>query len=132
MASVVTTVGKAINSGRMTGGTAPSQTEPKFIGWGTGAGAGAVGSTDVSTAATEARVSGTSAQATTTATNDTYRVTGTVTANGTKTITNVGLFDAAGTGSPPTGGVLFAIFDGLSLALTSGDSVAFTLNDQFT
>ena len=100
MASLVPTVGKAILSGRMIGGT-PTQTEPRFVGWGTGAGAGSAASTDLSTAATEARVSGTSTQVTTTVTNDTHQVVGTITASGAKTITNVGVFDAAGTGSPP-------------------------------
>lgn len=131
MSSVVPNVGKAIISGRMFGAT-PTQSEPKFLGWGTGAGAGGAASTDVSTAATEARTSGTSSQVTTTQTNDTHQVVGTITAAGTKTITNVGLFDAAGTGSPPSGGVLYAIFDGLSVALVSGDAIQFTAKVQFS
>jgi hypothetical protein len=131
MASLVPSVGKAVISGRMFGGT-PTQTEPHFVGWGTGAGAGAAGSTDLSTAATEARVSGTSTQVTTSVTNDTHQVVATITAAGTKTITNVGIFDAAGSGSPPSGGVLYAIFDGLSQALNSGDSIQFTAKVQFS
>lgn len=130
MSSLVPNVGKAVISGRMFGAT-PSQAEPHFLGWGTGAGAGAAGSTDVSTPATEARTSGTSSQVTTTQTNDTHQIVGTITANGTKTITNVGVFDAAGSGSPPSGGVLYAIFDGLSQALNSGDAIAFTAKVQF-
>src|SRR4029077_7889667 len=110
MASLIPTVGKAVISGRMFGAT-PTQTEPRYLGWGTGAGAGAAGSTDVSTAATEAREAGTSSQVTTTVANDTHQVRGTITAAGSKTITNVGIFDAAGSGSPPSGGVLYAIFD---------------------
>ena len=54
-----------------------------------------------------------------------------LTAAGAKTITNVGIFDAAGTGSPPSGGVLYAIFDGLSQLLNSGDSIQFTARVQF-
>ena len=131
MSSLVPNVGKAILSGRMFGST-PTQTEPHFVGWGTGAGAGAAGSTDLSTAASEARVSGTSSQVTTTQTNDTHQVVATITASGSKTITNVGIFDAAGSGSPPSGGVLYAIFDGLSQALNSGDSIQFTAKVQFT
>jgi hypothetical protein len=131
MASLVPSVGKAVISGRMFGGT-PTQTEPHFVGWGTGAGAGAAGSTDLSTAATEARVSGTSTQVTTSVTNDTHQVVATITAAGSKTITNVGIFDAAGSGSPPSGGVLYAIFDGLSQALNSGDSIQFTAKVQFS
>jgi hypothetical protein len=129
--SLVPTVGKAILSGRMIGAT-PTQAEPHFVGWGTGAGAGAAGSTDLSTAASEARVAGTSTQVTTSTTNDTHQVVGTITASGAKTITNVGIFDAAGSGSPPSGGVLYAIFDGLSQALASGDSIQFTAKVQFS
>jgi len=113
-------------------GSSPTQAEPHYLGWGTGAGAGASSSTDLSTPATEARVSGTSSQFTTTNVNDTHQITGTITANAAKTITNVAVFDAAGTGSPPSGGVLYAIFDGLSQALNNGDSIAFTARIQFT
>ena len=131
MTSLVPTSGKAILSGRMIGAT-PTQPEPHFLGWGTGAGAGAAGSTDLSITASEARVAGTSTQVTTSVTNDTHQVVGTITASGAKTITNVGIFDTAGTGSPPTGGVLYAIFDGLSQALAGGDSIQFTAKVQFT
>jgi len=131
MASLVPTTGKAIISGRMFGAT-PTQPEPRYLGWGTGAAAGSASSTDVSTPASEARVAGTSSQFTTTVTNDTHQVVGTLTANANKTITNVGIFDAAGSGSPPSGGVLYAIFDGLSQALNSGDSIQFTARVQYT
>lgn len=131
MSSLVPNTGKSIISGRMIGST-PSQAEPHFVGWGTGAGAGSATSTDVSTPASEARVSGTSTQVTTSVTNDTHQVVGTITASGAKTITNVGVFDAAGTGSPPSGGNLYAIFDGLSQALASGDSIQFTAKIQLT
>lgn len=131
MASLCPNTGKAVLSGRMIGAT-PAQTEPHFIGWGTGAGAGAATSTDVSTPAPEARANGVSTQVTTTVTNDTHQVVGTITASASRTITNVGVFDAAGSGSPPSGGVLYAIFDGLSQALNSGDSIQFTCKVQFT
>ena len=131
MASLVPNVGKAIISGRMFGAS-PTQAEPRFLGWGTGAGAGGAASTDLSSPAPEARASGTSTQFTTAVTNDTHQVVATLTAAATRTITNVGLFDAAGTGSPPTGGVLYAIFDGLSQALNNGDSIQFTARVQFT
>lgn len=131
MSSLIPNVGKAIISGRMIG-TSPSQAEPRYLGWGTGPGAGSASSTDVSTAAVEARATGTSSQVTTSVTNDTHRVVGTITATGAKTITNLGIFDAAGSGSPPSGGVLYAIFDGLSQALASGDSIQFTAAVQYT
>lgn len=131
MSSLVVSTGKAIISGRMIG-TSPSQAEPRYLGWGTGASAGAASSTNVSTPATEARATGTSTLVTTSVTNDTHQVVGTLTANANKTITNVGIFDAAGTGSPPSGGALYAIFDGLSQALNSGDSIQFTARIQLT
>ena len=131
MASLVPNGGKAVISGRMFGAT-PSQAEPHFIGWGTGATAGSATSTDLSTPAAEARANGASSQFTTTNANDTFQCVGTLTATGAKTITNVGLFDAVGSGSPPSGGVLFAIFDGLSQALNSGDSIQLTCRVQFT
>jgi len=113
-------------------GATPTQGEPHYIGWGTGATAGSATSTDLSTPAAEARANGTSTQFTTRQTNDTHQIVGTITATGAKTITNVGVFDAAGSGSPPSGGVLYAIFDGLSQALNSGDSIQFTARIQFT
>lgn len=131
MSSLVPNTGKAIISGRMFGAT-PSQAEPHFLGWGSGATAGSAASTDVSTPASEARATGTSSQFTTSVTNDTHQVVGTLTANANKTITNIGIFDAAGSGSPPSGGALYAIFDGLSQALNSGDSVQFTARVQYT
>lgn len=131
MSSLVPNTGKAIISGRMFGST-PSQAEPRYIGWGTGATAGSASSTDVATPATEARATGTSTQYTTSVTNDTHQAVGTLTANANKTITNIGIFDAAGSGSPPSGGSLYAIFDGLSQALNSGDSVQFTARIQYT
>ena len=130
MSSLVPNSGKAVISGRMFG-TSPSQAEPRYMGWGTGAGAGSASSTDVSTPATEARATGTSSQFTTTVTNDTHQIVGTLTANANKTITNLGIFDAGGTGSPPSGGTLYAIFDGLSQALNSGDSIQFTARIQY-
>jgi hypothetical protein len=128
--SLVPNSGKAVISGRMYG-TSPVQAEPRYLGWGTGAGAGSASSTDVSTPASEARATGTSSQFTTSITNDTHQVVATLTAGGSKTITNVGLFDAPGSGSPPSGGALYAIFDGLSQALNSGDSIQFTARVQY-
>jgi len=130
MASLIPSVGKAIISGRMIGAS-PTQTEPHYMGWGTGAGAGSSASTDLSGPATEPRVAGSASLFSTTSTNDTHQVVATLTANAPKTITNVGIFDAAGSGAPASGGVLYAIFDGLSQALNQGDSIQFTARIQF-
>lgn len=131
MASVLTNAGRAILTNRILG----SGTEPKYIGWGTGAGTAAAADTtlftekdvDLSTG-TGTRTTGTSSQQTTSVTNDTYRVTGTRTATGAGTVTNAGLWDNATMGS----GNLFLKGDFTGIGLSSGDSIAFTFNLQFT
>ena len=133
MSTLVPSVGKAVISGRMFGAT-PTQAEPHYMGWGTGTG-GVAGTTNLITPASEARVSGTSSQVTSTSpavTNDTHQVVATITATASKTITEVGIFDAVGSGSPPSGGVLYAYFDGFSQALNNGDSIQFTAKITFT
>lgn len=100
--------------------------------WGTGSGAAATANVVTTTSTTEARVSATPTQQTTTVTNDTLRLTGTITAAGTRAITEVGAFDAAGTGSPPTGGNINFYADFSVINLSSGDSIAFTMNVAFS
>jgi len=100
--------------------------------WGTGSGAAATANVVTTTTTTEARVSATPTQQTTTVTNDTLRLTGTITAAGTRVITEVGAFDAAGSGSPPTGGNINFYADFSAINLSSGDSIAFTMNVAFS
>lgn len=97
-------------------------TTQKYIGWGTGSTAEAVGNTALATPAAEARVAGTITSQTTTVTGDTHRVVGTLTSASTQTITEVGLFDAS------TSGIMFlrALFTGIPLQ--NGDSIQFTLD----
>jgi len=57
---------------------------------------------------------------------------GTLTSGGTLAITEVGVFDAAGSGGPPTGANLFLRGDFTAINLVSGDSIAFTVKVQFT
>lgn len=126
MATKVVDGGLDITTNRLRG----SGTEPKFIGWGTGAGTTAVGDTtlftekdvDLSTG-TGTRTTGTSSQVTTTTTNDTYQVTGTRTATGAGSVTNAGLWDNATMGS----GNLYLKGDFTSIGLSSGDSISFTI-----
>lgn len=125
MANFYTHAGKAITTGRMLGAT-PAQAEPKYVDWGTGAGAASASSTTLSTAGGESRTSGTGSQVTTSQTNDTHQIVGTITATGSKTITNAGVFDASTTGN------LYVIGDGLSIALLTGDSIQFTFKVQYT
>lgn len=131
MASVLTNAGRAI----LTAALKLTATEPKQVGWGTGAGTAAAADTtlfsekaaDLS-ATSGTRVAGTTSQQTTGVTNDTYRVVGTITATGAGTVTNAGCFDNSAIGS----GNLFLKGDFTGIALLSGDSITFTMNLQFT
>ena len=107
--------------------------EPKNIGWGTGGGTSSVTDTtlfteklvDLTTSAGTDHTVGTSTQQTTTVTNDTYQVIGTRTATGAGTVTNAGLFTAA------SGGTLFLKGDFTGIALSSSDSIQFTIKAVF-
>lgn len=121
-ATLLVDAGKAIVTNRIKG----SGTEPVYVAWGTGAGTTAAGNTTLFTEASEARVSGTSTRVTTSVTNDTYQVVGTITADAGKTITNAGLFDAS------TSGNLFVKGDFTGIALNTGDSIQFTIKVQFS
>jgi hypothetical protein len=121
MANVLTNAGKAIITNRIKG----SGTEPSWVAWGTGAGTAAATDTTLFTESAEARVSGTSTQVTTTTTNDSYQVVGTITASATRAITNAGLLDAS------TAGNLFVKGDFSVINLNSGDSIQFTIKVVF-
>lgn len=123
MASLVVNTGLA----NMTAAWHAYASRAKYVGWGTGSGQD-VTATNLATAASESRVDGTSSVQTTTTTGDTYRVTATLTAGGTRAITEVGVFDAAGSGNPPSGGNLGIYGDFSVINLESGDSIAFTIN----
>lgn len=102
MANVVKVVskGREVIAGRLIGAT-PAQAEPLNIGWGTGGvGTGSpytAALTDVNAfkEAAEARTAGTSSKVTTTSTNDTYQVTGTIVSLSGQTITEALLSDSA-------------------------------------
>lgn len=99
--------------------------------WGTGTGAAASANVVTTTTTTEARASATLSQQTTTQTNDTFQATGTLTAAGARAITEVGLFDAAGASSPPTGGNMDMYGDFSVINLATSDAIAFTLKCSF-
>lgn len=96
-----------------------------WVGWGTGT-AAARSATALTTPAAEARVSGTPTTITTSQTGDTFKVTGTITSASGQTITEVGAFDALSSGNCD----LYGSFTGV--ALSTGDSIAFTITCQFT
>lgn len=121
MATVLVNAGKDIISARVKG----TGTEPQYIAWGTGAGTAAITDTTLFTEASEARVASTTTQETETTTNDTYQTVGTIVADGTKTITNAGLFDAS------TVGNLFVKGDFTGIALLINESIQFTVRVTF-
>lgn len=121
MATVFANTGKAIVTNRLRSGG----TEPKFVAMGTGAGTAAIGDTTLFTEV-ETRTDGTSSQQTTTTTNDTYRVVGTVTATAGRAVSNAGLFDAS------SGGNLFVKGDFATVNLSTSDSIQLTINTVFS
>lgn len=121
MATLLVNGGKAIVTNRIKG----AGTEPNYVAWGTGAGTTAATDTTLFSE-TGSRTAGTSTQQTTSTTNDTYQVVGTLTAGGSLAITNAGLFDAVSSGN------LFVKGDFSTINLTTGDSIQFTFKTQFS
>lgn len=115
MAVVFTNAGKAITSNRVKG----AGTEPAYVAIGTGAGTAAAADTTLFVEV-ETRVLGTSTQQTTTVTNDSYQVVGTITATAARAVTNAGLFDAS------TAGNLYMKGDFATINLATGDSIQLT------
>lgn len=103
-----------------------------WLQWGTGSAAAASANVVTTTSTTEARASATTSQTTGTVTNDQLTLTATLTAAGARAITEVGAFDAAGSGSPPTGGNMDIYGDFSVINLASADSIAFTVNTKFS
>ncbi len=103
-----------------------------YLQWGTGSAAAASANVVTTTTTTEARTLSTATQQTTSVTSDCMRLVGTITALGTRAITEVGAFDAAGSGSPPTGGNMDIYGDFSVINLATADSIAFTINTTFS
>lgn len=103
-----------------------------WLQWGTGSAAAASANAVTTTSTTEARAAASVAQGTTTVTNDKIVLTATLTAAGARSITEVGAFDAVGTGSPPTGGNMDVYGDFSVITLAASDSIAFTINVTFS
>lgn len=99
-----------------------AQISTPFIGWGTGAGTAAKGDTTLFTEASEARVAATASQPSA----DKNRFVATITAAGTKTITNGGLFDAS------SGGALIVHGDHAGIGVDAGDGIEYTIDLEQT
>lgn len=129
MATLLTNAGRAINAGRMLGAT-PTQTEPKFIAIGSGAGTAGITDTTLFTEFTTgtwagyARTSTAGTQVTTSVANDTAQWVGTFTAPAAESVLNAGNFDAV------TVGNLHIKGDFASVGLANGDSIQITIKDQ--
>lgn len=93
------------------------QTTGDFIGWGTGAGTAAIADTTLFTESTEARVTATRTQNTSTR----IQWVGTLTAAAGKTITNAGNFTAS------TAGTLIVKGDFTGIVLATNDQIQFTI-----
>ena len=93
-----------------------------WIGWGTGADTADKSDTVLSTEASEARVGCTVSQSAV----DKNTWVSTITADGTKTITNAGVLDAVTSGQL----IIFASFDGIPLVLN--DAIEFTVDLEQT
>ena len=107
---------------------------PKHAQWGVGVTPPAAGDTDLETktGCNEARVNDDAAVTTTTLTDDTFSVGALITKAGVgAAITEVGTFNAADAGTPPTGDTMFlrATFDAINLVV--GNSIDFTIDTKF-
>lgn len=128
-ATVLTNKGKAMAMDRLRVTPGTYTTSPKYMEMGVGAtGAGrtaAIGDTALSSAV-ESRTIGTDSLQTTTTTNDTFQILGTITATNTRSVDEFGLFDASSAGNMG----FSATFPVISLA--SGDAIQFTAKVQLT
>lgn len=123
MATVLTNAGRAIATNLLSG---LGGTVPKFIAWGTGAGTAAVADTTLFTEGPEARATGTVTRTTTSVTNDTFQVVGTITATAPRAVTNAGTFDVVTSSS----GNLFIKGDFATINLSTNDAIQFTVTYQ--
>jgi len=98
------------------------QTTGDYIGWGTGAGTAGKSDTVLFTEASESRVTATRTQPAA----DKIQWVGTLTASGSKTITNAGNFTAS------SGGTLIVHGDFTGISLNSGDKIEFTIQLEIT
>ena len=120
MGNVITDVGLGLVTALL------AASSHKYLAWGTDDDpAAAVGDTDLNAESAEGRTSGTQSQQTTTTSNDTYRVVGTITATDTRAIVEAGIFSA------DSGGSLLARSTFAVANLSTGDSIAFTCNIKF-
>ena len=93
-----------------------------YVGWGTGAGTAAKGDTTLFTEATETRIAATMSQPSA----DINQAVATITADGTKTITNAGILTAVTTGT------LLVHGDHTGVGVVLNDSIQYTIQITWT
>ena len=124
MAALTTNAGEEWVVDKMLQTGAPGR--PEYLQWGTGA-----APTETSTALTAANGTRVLATLSKVGSGDAavLRIVGTITAGGALTITEVGVFDAAGAGGPPaTGGTMIFASDHTSTVLASGEGIAYQID----
>lgn len=127
VATVVTLKGKAMFADRLRTSPGTYATSPKFLAMGTGATGAARTAVAADTALStevETRTTGTESTVTTTNANDTYQVTGTITATATRKVDEAACFDASSAGN-----MAFSTTHEVD-TLSSGDSIAYTWKVQ--
>jgi hypothetical protein len=123
MATVYTQVGEEYVVDLIDGtGAVHLDASNSYVAWGTGTGTAVKGSTTLFTEASEARVLCAISQPSA----DINRWIGTITADGTKTITNAGLFTAS------TGGTLVIHGDFTGIGVVLNDQIEFTITLEQT
>lgn len=125
-ATVLTNSGKQTSANRQQ--TTPTRNPLKFIGMGTGATGAARTAVAADTALTtevETRATGTETIVTTTVTNDTYQVVGTITATGARAVDEAGTFDASTVGNIGVSATHAVI------NLATGDSIQYTIKTTY-
>ena len=103
-------------------GTTSNTAVPYYVAQGTGTTAAAKGDTTLETESAESRVSGTKSQPSA----DKNRVVATITATGTRAITEAGLLTASSSGTL----IVRAVFSAINVV--SGDSIEFTFEIEWT
>ncbi len=130
-ATVVTNLGKAMFADRIRTTPGTYTASPKFMEMGVGATGAArtAAVTDTAlTTAVETRTTGTESVVTTSVTNDTYQVAGTIVATAGRVVDEFGMFDH----STSTSMFFSATFTAAAITLSSGDSIAFTAKVQLS
>jgi hypothetical protein len=123
MPEYITNKGLEIIANRLKG----TGTEPVYLAWGTGSTVADPSATDLDTEASEARLACVSSIDSELSSNDTYRLAGAMVADGSKTIKEWGIFDAA-----VAGNLLLIGSSSAGYTMTIGQLIAFVFRIRFS